>query len=103
MLGIGFVGVTMNPAMISRVQRIANARPLVNTIHSSFITLGVVIGFWIGGIGINHYGLTAPLWLGAVLAALALAALLPGLGQLRRADKPAETPLPAPEHQVESA
>lgn len=103
MLGVGFVGVTMNPAMISRVQRIANARPLVNTIHSSFITLGVVIGSWIGGIGINHYGLTAPLWLGAILAVLALVALVPDLGQLRRTAKPAQAPLPAPEHEMERA
>ncbi|WP_185893575.1 hypothetical protein [Streptomyces sp. WAC08241] len=58
--GIGFVGVTMNPAMSSRVQRIADARPLVDTIHSSFITLGVVVGSWTGGLGIDEYGLRAP-------------------------------------------
>ncbi|MET9929529.1 MULTISPECIES: MFS transporter [unclassified Streptomyces] len=102
MLGIGFVGVTMNPAMISRVQRIANARPLVNTIHSSFITLGVVVGSWIGGLGINEYGLRAPLWLGAILAVLALVALVPDLGQLRRT-KPVEASRPAPEPQMERA
>ncbi|MFF2023062.1 MFS transporter [Streptomyces sp. NPDC058171] len=83
MLGVGFVGVTMNPAMISRVQQIANARPLLNTVHSSCITLGVVIGSWVGGLGINAFGLTAPLWVGAVLAVLALATLLPELRQLR--------------------
>ncbi|MGC5341463.1 MFS transporter [Streptomyces sp. DT171] len=102
MLGVGFVGVTMNPAMISRVQRIANARPLVNTIHSSFITLGVVIGSWIGGLGINEFGLRAPLWLGAILAVLALVALSPDLGQLRRA-KPVEVSPPASEPQMERA
>lgn len=84
MMGIGFVGVTMNPAMISRVQRAANARALVNTVHTSFITLGVVIGSWIGGLGINAYGLRTPLWLGAVLAVLALIALVPDMGQMRR-------------------
>ncbi|MEU8404413.1 MFS transporter, partial [Nonomuraea sp. NPDC048892] len=50
MLGIGLVGVTMNPAMATRVQRTTNARPLVNTVHSSFITLGVIIGSSIGGL-----------------------------------------------------
>lgn len=84
MLGVGLVGVTMNPAMISRVQRTANARPLVNTVHSSFITLGVVIGSSVGGLGIDTYGLRAPLWLGAILAVLALITLIPDLGQLRR-------------------
>ncbi|MCR8577498.1 MFS transporter [Streptomyces sp. Isolate_219] len=44
MTGIGLVGVTMNPAMVTRVQRTGNARPLVNTVHSSFITLGVIVG-----------------------------------------------------------
>ncbi|MGR8012107.1 MFS transporter [Streptomyces hypolithicus] len=101
MMGIGFVGVTMNPAMISRVQRSANARPLVNTVHSSFITLGVVIGSSFGGLGINAYGLTAPLWLGAILAVLALLTLIPDMGQLRR--KAATTAVPAPERQMESA
>ncbi|MFF0445179.1 MFS transporter [Streptomyces sp. NPDC004609] len=81
MLGIGFVGVTLNPAMISRVQRTANARPLVNTVHSSFITMGVVIGSAVGGIGIGSFGLTAPLWLGAALAVLALVTLIPDIRQ----------------------
>ncbi|MFD8521408.1 MFS transporter [Streptomyces capillispiralis] len=90
MMGIGFVGVTMNPAMISRVQRAANARALVNTVHTSFITLGVVIGSWLGGLGINAYSLRAPLWLGAILAVLALVALIPDMGQMRR--RPAAGP-----------
>ncbi len=79
MMGIGLVGVTMNPCMITRVQRTANARPLVNTVHSSFITLGIVIGSWLGGVGINAYGLRAPLVLGAIMAFLGLFTLLPDL------------------------
>ncbi|MCS0602949.1 MFS transporter [Streptomyces sp. LP11] len=98
MMGIGLVGVTMNPAMISRVQRTANARPLVNTVHSSCITLGVVIGSWLGGLGIGGYGLRAPLWLGAVLAVAALLTLLPDLAALRR-----PAPAPAPDREVQPA
>ncbi|MEU7727948.1 MFS transporter [Streptomyces sp. NPDC040724] len=79
MMGIGLVGVTMNPCMITRVQRTANARPLVNTVHSSFITLGIVIGSWLGGAGINAYGLRAPLVLGVIMAFLGLFTLLPDL------------------------
>ncbi|MCT2593444.1 MFS transporter [Streptomyces sp. N2-109] len=90
MLGIGLVGVTMNPAMATRVQRAANARPLVNTVHSSFITMGVVVGSWLGGLGINEFGLRAPLWLGAALALAGIGTLLPDL--LRRpAASPART------------
>lgn len=79
MLGIGLVGVTMNPAMATRVQRTGNARPLVNTVHSSFITLGVTIGSWVGGMVIGPFGLRAPLWLGAALAVIGLATLVPAL------------------------
>ncbi|MER6052856.1 MFS transporter [Streptomyces sp. NPDC001793] len=79
MLGVGLVGVTMNPAMATRVQRAGNAGPLVNTVHSSFITLGVIVGSSCGGLALDSYGLRAPLWLGAGLAVLGLLTLLPDL------------------------
>ncbi|MER5387623.1 MFS transporter [Saccharopolyspora sp. NPDC002686] len=85
MLGIGLVGVTMNPAMITRVQRTANARPLVNTVHSSFITFGVMIGSWAGGTAIDQFGLRAPLWLGVALALIGILTLLPDLLRRRAA------------------
>ncbi|WP_190817360.1 MFS transporter [Saccharopolyspora pogona] len=94
MLGIGLVGVTTNPAMITRVQRTGNARPLVNTVRSSFITLGVMIGSWIGGLAISNFGLRAPLWLGAALAAVGIVTLLPDLIR-RRAAAPAAAPAPS--------
>ncbi|AXE87838.1 MFS transporter [Streptomyces sp. Go-475] len=77
MLGIGLAGVTMNPAMVTRVQRTANAGPLVNTIHSSFITLGVILGSSLGAVAIDAWGLRAALWLGAGMAVLGLVTLLP--------------------------
>lgn len=78
LVGIGLVGVTMNPAMVARVMKTANGRPLVNTVHTSCITLGVVLGSWAGGLGIGMgYGLRAPLWVGAVLAVAGLLTLLP--------------------------
>ncbi|MEU8891782.1 MFS transporter [Streptomyces sp. NPDC048442] len=94
MLGIGLVGVTMNPAMITRVQRTANARPFVNTVHSSFITLGIIIGSSVGGLTIGAWGLRSPLWLGAVLAALGLLTLVPELVVCKkRQEMPGERPL----------
>ncbi|WP_030804051.1 MFS transporter, partial [Streptomyces sp. NRRL S-337] len=77
MTGIGLVGVTMNPAMAVRVQRTGNAGPLMNTVHSSFITLGVIVGSSAGALAIASAGLRAPLWLGAGLALLGLTTLLP--------------------------
>ncbi|MGW6055588.1 MFS transporter [Streptomyces sp. NPDC055189] len=83
MMGIGLVGVTMNPALVTRVQRTGNARPLVNTVHSSFITLGIIIATSVGGPAIDAFGLRAPLWIGAALAGLGLLTLLPDLKRLR--------------------
>ncbi|MFD4633605.1 MFS transporter [Streptomyces sp. NPDC058284] len=85
MLGIGLVGVTMNPALVTRVQRVGNARPLVNTVHSSFITLGIIIATSVGGPAIDAFGLRAPLWIGAGLAALGLVSLIPDLLRRRAA------------------
>lgn len=78
--GVGLVGVTMNPAMVTRVMREANGRPLVNTCHTSVITLGIMAGSFLGGDFINFgWGLRAPLWLGAAMAVLGLLSLLPAL------------------------
>jgi predicted MFS family arabinose efflux permease len=86
MLGIGLVGVTMNPAMAVRIQRAGSTAPLVNTIHGSFITLGVIIGSAVGSALIPLHGLRAPVVLGVGLAILAIAAILPALANpyLRR-------------------
>ncbi|WP_225629552.1 MFS transporter [Streptomyces werraensis] len=81
MMGIGLVGVTMNPALATRVQRTGNAGPLVNTVHSSFITLGIILGSSIGAVAIDTWGLRAPLWLGAVMALAGLATVLPDLAR----------------------
>ena len=85
LLGIGLVGVTMNPALVTRVQRAGDAGPLVNTVHGSFITLGIIVGSWLGGLLITDHGLRAPLWLGAGLAVLGLATLLPDVRRRRDA------------------
>ncbi|MFC5146130.1 MFS transporter [Streptomyces aureoversilis] len=99
LLGVGLVGVTMNPAMVTRVQRAGNAGPLVNSIHSSFITLGIIIGSSLGGLAIDAYGLRSPLWLGAAMAAVGVLTLVPDLprrGLARRAEGAAERPIDAP-------
>jgi predicted MFS family arabinose efflux permease len=94
MLGIGLVGVTMNPAMVTRVQRTGNAGPLVNTVHTSFITLGVILGSSLGAVAIDAWGLRAALWLGAGMAVLGLATLLPEV-TARRSGTPTEPTRPA--------
>ncbi|MBD2781485.1 MFS transporter [Xenorhabdus sp. 38] len=78
LIGIGSVGVTINPAMVAWVMRTANGRPLVNTVHTSVITLGVVIGSFLGGLSISlGWGLKSPLWIGGCMALIGLMTLLP--------------------------
>lgn len=89
MLGIGFVGVTMNPAMVTRVQRAGGTGALVNTVHTSMITLGIVIGSALGGLGTAAFGLRAPLWVGAAMAVVAVAVMVPALFAQRRPEEPA--------------
>lgn len=79
MVGIGLVGVTMNPAMAVRVQRAGSTAPLVNTVHGSFITLGVMIGSAVGSALVPQHGLRAPIILGVGLAVLAILTILPAL------------------------
>lgn len=81
----GLVGMSMNPAIIARVMRTAHPGPLVNTVHTSVINIGLGAGSWLGGLGIAAgYGLRAPLWIGVALAVLGLISLLPYLGHRPR-------------------
>lgn len=77
-LVIGLTGVSLNPAMVARVMRVAHPGPLVNSLHASAITAGLAFGTWLGGLAIDRgYGLAAPLWIGAGLAGLGLLSLAP--------------------------
>ncbi|MDQ1919246.1 MFS transporter [Massilia pseudoviolaceinigra] len=81
----GLVGMSMNPAIIARVMKTVHPGPLVNTVHTSVINIGLGVGSWIGGLGIAAgWGLRSPLWVGVALALLALLSLLPYLGQKSR-------------------
>ncbi|WP_425449930.1 MFS transporter [Virgifigura deserti] len=75
---LGLVGVTMNPAMAARIMRTANPRPLVNSVHGAIISLGVLVGSWLGGLSISAgFGTVSPLWIGAGLAIIGLGTLAP--------------------------
>lgn len=93
MFGIGLVGVTMNPAMAVRAQRAGSTAPLANTVHSSFITLGIILGSAIGSALIPAYGLRSPVVLGVGMAILAILVILPALSSpyLRHGVREAET------------
>ena len=68
----------MNPAMMARIVSVAHPGPMVNAVHTSVINIGLGGGSYIGGLAItNGYGLRSGLWIGAVLAVLALVSILP--------------------------
>ncbi|RSZ60433.1 MFS transporter [Massilia atriviolacea] len=78
----GLVGMSMNPAIIARVMKTVHPGPLVNTVHTSVINIGLGLGSWAGGLGIAAgWGLLSPLWVGVALSVLALASLLPYVGR----------------------
>ena len=75
---IGLSGVPMNPAMMARIVSVAHPGPMVNAVHTSVINIGLGGGSYIGGVAItNGYGLRSGLWIGTILAVLALTSLLP--------------------------
>ncbi|WP_405162955.1 MFS transporter [Nocardia sp. NBC_01499] len=79
---LGLIGLPLNPAMAARVMSVSNEGALVNTVNGSAINIGVVIGPWLGGIGISAgLGLTAPLWIGAAMALCGLVTVIPDLRQ----------------------
>ncbi|MDV2963481.1 MFS transporter [Shewanella algae] len=91
-LGIGFSGVSMNPAMVSRLMQLPQgSRALVNTVHTSVITLGVMGGSFISGYALARgANLYAPIWIAMLIALLGLLSL--GLPRLLSASSRAEVP-----------
>ncbi len=87
---LGLIGLPLNPAMAARVMSVSNEGALVNTVNGSAINVGVVIGPWLGGLGISAgLGLSAPLWIGSAMALCGLLTLAPDLRQRTTASAPA--------------
>lgn len=85
---MGLTGITLTPAMSARVFRVTENTSLINTLHTSVICLGVVVGSWGGGYAIDAgLGFRSPILLGLVLAAIAMLTMLPGV-RLRRQPVP---------------
>ena len=75
---IGLSGVPMNPAMMARIVSVAHPGPMVNAVHTSVINIGLGGGSYLGGMAISSgYGLRSALWIGLILAILALVSVLP--------------------------
>ncbi|MCG7310846.1 MFS transporter [Brachybacterium sp. ACRRE] len=73
-LGLGASGMALNPLLVTRVTAIAPPDVLVNTVHTSAITLGVAAATALGSVGFGAVG--DPGGAVAVGAALTVAAIL---------------------------
>lgn len=74
---VGFVGVTMNPALVTRVAEVGGAGTMVSTIHTAVISAGVTLGSAVSAVTIGMFGddPAIAMWTGAVLAVLATVVL----------------------------
>ncbi|GEC97903.1 MFS transporter [Kocuria varians] len=71
---VGFVGITMNPALVTRVAEVGGAGTMVSTIHTAVISAGVTLGSAVSSATMGTFGHDDPgvaMWTGAVLAILA--------------------------------
>ncbi|MFC4494580.1 MFS transporter [Streptomyces ovatisporus] len=90
---LGLIGLPLNPAMAARVMSVSDNGALVNALNGSAINVGVAVGPWLGGLGIDAgLGLSAPLWTGAIMAFIGVATLFP---DFRQRAAPAEQSVPA--------
>lgn len=74
---VGLAGVTMNPALVTRVAEVGGTGNLVSTVHTSVITMGVTLGTAISATTISNFGdnPVVAMWTGAVFAVLAAGVL----------------------------
>lgn len=98
-LVIGLVGVTMNPALITRVVEVGGSGNLVSTVHTAVITSGVMVGTAISALVIGLAGddPAAAMWTGAGLAVLAAVVLAMQSKQPQASTHTSTAVEPAPE------
>ncbi|RRR98289.1 MFS transporter [Glycomyces terrestris] len=94
---LGGAGFSTVPGFMTRaIDKAKGAPTLASAIASSGANLGISIGAYVGGVTIGAgLGFTSPLWVGAVMAALAFA-VTAWSGALDRSSGPALRPVPAP-------
>lgn len=99
MVVVGASGVSLNAAHTARSVAVGGATPAVMTMMPTIVTGGILLGTGLGGVVADRFGLLAPLWVGAALALVAAATVLPSLVRAR-ASAPAEVHLACEEQAV---
>ncbi|MGN6036662.1 MFS transporter [Brevibacterium casei] len=75
----GLSGLPLSSARGARVMAVAAPTPLVSTLNTSVLAVGIVLGSWVGGTAIEVGGYRGPAWVGAALALACLLCLMPDL------------------------
>ena len=81
---LGLVGLPLSSARGARIMTVSNNRPMITTMATAMVNVGIIIGPWLGGVGIGAGSLTAPMWIGAVLALIGLLTVVPATIESRR-------------------
>ena len=71
---IGLIGFSLVPSLVRNVMvKAENAPTLASTVNISAFNLGISLSVYLGGLAINAgLGYTSPMWLGCILAIIAL-------------------------------
>lgn len=74
---VGLIGISMNPALITRVTQAGGTGYLVTTVHTAVITMGVTLGTMFSAFSMNIFGQNPVVatWTGASLTVLAICAV----------------------------
>ncbi len=74
---VGLIGISMNPALITRVTQAGGTGYLVTTVHTAVITMGVTLGTMFSAFSMNVFGQdpVVATWTGAGLTVLAILAV----------------------------
>ncbi|MDO6707315.1 MFS transporter [Photobacterium sp. 1_MG-2023] len=77
LLLMGFCGVSLNPALVSRLMQLPQGqRALINTLHASVINGGIMFGSFVAGLTLDMgLPLNTTLWVGAAVALTGLAVI----------------------------
>ncbi|MEI9534952.1 MULTISPECIES: MFS transporter [Morganellaceae] len=76
-LVVGLIGISMNPALITRVTEAGGTGYLVTTVHTAVITMGVTLGTMFSAFSMNIFGQDPVIatWTGAALVVVVLIVL----------------------------
>ncbi|MTD53352.1 MFS transporter [Amycolatopsis pithecellobii] len=83
---LGLVGLPLSSARGARIMAVSNNRPLISTVATSMVNVGIILGPWLGGLALgSRLSYHAPMWIGAVLAIAGLLSVVPAVLETRRA------------------